>query len=329
MRILYIIGNGFDMNIGLETSYNQFYKYYEKVSSEKESVLHLKRDISNKFETWADLELALGEYTQNLKSVAELDEVLSDIGQHLSVYLRLEEEKLEKYQFDRNRFFEYLCFPERSFLPTDQERIEELKSKWKSQQWNLNIYTFNYTSVIEKILGEKQNDVFLAYHYSTLPVHLGEIKHIHGFLDEDMVIGVNDILQIKNEPFRENQDVLESVVKSECNKANRNKIDHLFTQRISAANLIVIFGSSLGETDNKWWQLIGERLKSDCFLIIFAKDETILPRMRHLQLRKEREIKNAFLRKTNLKENEVEPIREKIFIGYNSGFFDGIVVNKE
>jgi len=71
-----------------------------------------------------------------------------------------------------------------------------------------------------------------------------------------MVIGVNDISQIKNESFHNSRDVLESIVKSECNRANRNNIDRQLTNKINTANLICIFGSSIGETDNKWWELI-------------------------------------------------------------------------
>jgi len=329
MKILYIIGNGFDLNLGLKTSYIDFYQYYKTVESDNVNVQKLKENISKTYESWADLELALGDYTQHLEKIEEFDDILLDIGEELSNYLHLEEHKLENYEINQRKFFDYLCFPENLFLPADKENLLSIKKKWINHQWNLNIYTLNYTSVIEKIFGDKQKKVLLAHHNNTLTIQLGEIKHIHGYLDNDMVIGVNDISQIKNESFHNNRDVLESIVKSECNRANRSNIDRQFTNKINSANLICIFGSSIGDTDNKWWELIGERLKSDCHLIIFTKGAEIPPRIRHMQARTERNFRDLFLNKTKLTEKEMETVGEKIFIGLNTGIFDGIMKNKE
>lgn len=325
MQILYIIGNGFDLNLDLETSYNHFYKYYMDVQSDNINVQKLKDNISKTYESWADLELKLGDYTQHLEKVEEFDQISFNIGEQLSKYLHLEEKKLENSEFDQQKFFDYLCYPERLFFPADKEILIKFKQKWNNHHWNLNIYTLNYTTVIEKIFGDKQKNVLLAKHTSSATIKLEEIKHIHGYLDNDMVIGVNDKSQIKNEEFRDNLDILEQIVKTDCNKANRNNIDRQFTNKINSANLICIFGSSIGDTDNKWWELIGERLKSDCNLIIFSKGAEIPPRIRHMQARAERTIRNFFLDKTNLTEKEMENIKEKIFIGLNTGMFDGIM----
>lgn len=325
MEILYIIGNGFDLKLDLKTSYNDFYQYYKTVEVDNLNVQKLKDNISQTYESWADLELALGNYTQHLEKIEELDDILLDIGEKLSRYLHLEEGKLENYEINKRKFFDYLCFPENLFLPADKENLLGIKSKWKNHQWNLNIYTFNYTKVIEKIFGDNQINVLLAHRDNHIPIQLGEIQHIHGYLDNNMVIGVNDISQIKNESFHNSRDVLESIVKGECNRANRSNIDRQLTNKINAANLICIFGSSIGETDNKWWGLIGERLKSECHLIIFTKGAEIPPRIRHMQARAERTIRDSFLSKTNLTEKEMETVEGKIFIGLNSGMFDGIM----
>ncbi len=329
MQILYIIGNGFDLNLELETSYNNFYNYYKTVETENINVQKLKNNISKTYESWADLELALGNYTQHLEKIEELDDILYDVGEKLAKYLHLEETKLENYEINQKKFFDYLCYPENSFLPADKENLFGIKSKWKNHHWNIDIYTFNYTSVIEKICGDKQKNVLLAKHNNALPIQLGEIKHIHGYLENDMVIGVNDISQIANESFHKNRDILESIVKSECNHANRSNIDRHFTNKINSANLICIFGSSIGATDNKWWELIGERLKSDCHLIIFTKGDEIPPRIRHMQARAERSLRDLFLTKTKLTEKEMKTAENKIFIGLNTGFFNGMLNIKE
>lgn len=329
MQILYIIGNGFDLNLGLETSYNHFYEYYKNVKSDNTNVQKLKENISKKFDSWSDLELALGNYTQHLDNIEDLDDILIDIGDELSKYLHQEEKKLEKYEINQKMFFDFLSFPENLFLPADKEELSEQKKKWSNHHWNLNIFTFNYTSAIEKILGENKKNVLLNNHTGAAQIQLGEVNHIHGYLDNNMVIGVNDKSQIANESFHDNRDVLESIVKTDCNRANRNNIDRQFTNRINGANLICIFGSSIGDTDNKWWELIGERLKSDCHLILFSKGEEIPPRIRHMQARAERNLKDFFLSKTKLSEKEMEAVEEKIFIGLNTGMFDGIMSQVE
>lgn len=329
MQILYIIGNGFDLNLGLKTSYNDFYKYYQTIKSENKNVQKLKKHISKTYDSWADLELALGDYTQHLEKIEEFDDITLDIGEELAKYLSLEEQKLESFIFDQSKFFEHLSYPENMFLPADKEILVAKKRKWANIHWNLNIFTFNYTRVIEKIFGEKNQNILLANHNGNATIKLGQIKHIHGYLDNDMVLGVNDISQVANQNFHNDRDILESIIKSECNRANRNNIDRQFTSKINSANLICIFGSSIGDTDNKWWELIGKRLKAeDCHLIIFTKGEEIPPRIRHMQARAERNLKDLFLNKTSLSEKEMELVENKIFIGLNTGMFGGIKKDK-
>ena len=91
MKILHIIGNGFDLNFGLKTSYKDFYDFYMAALSSKNSVNNLKKNISNNYKNWSDLELALGQYTDEIKSVQEFDEVFEDIGDRLSEFLKMQE----------------------------------------------------------------------------------------------------------------------------------------------------------------------------------------------------------------------------------------------
>src|SRR5690606_27662311 len=155
-----------------------FYQYYISVKSSNRNVQKLKENISKTYDSWADLELALGSYTQYVESTADLDDILLDIGEELSKYLLIEEQKFNDDDFDRQKFFEYLSFPENMFLPADKEKLIEYYKKWKNYHWNLNIFTFNYTRIIEKILGENNKNVLLANLSSSSTLKLGEIKHI-------------------------------------------------------------------------------------------------------------------------------------------------------
>ena len=99
MNILFFIGNGFDINIGMNTRYSDFYNYYQKVKSQNHTVRKVKSNISSNIENWSDLELALGSYTTNLKGLNDFDEMFEDIGLELSKFLQAEEKKNRLFNF--------------------------------------------------------------------------------------------------------------------------------------------------------------------------------------------------------------------------------------
>lgn len=68
MNITFLIGNGFDLNLGLKTHYKDFYNVYCKGDEcTTDSVQDLKDDILKKPATWADAELAFGEFSNKFK----------------------------------------------------------------------------------------------------------------------------------------------------------------------------------------------------------------------------------------------------------------------
>ncbi|OXA81863.1 Bacteriophage abortive infection AbiH [Flavobacterium aquidurense] len=326
MNIVFIIGNGFDINLGMKTRYSDFYEYYQTIPSDGILLNNLKNTISNKLKDWSDLELSLGEYTEHLNSTEEIDEVIFDIGEKLSNYLSEEEKKIDFSKVDKQKLHEYLSFPEKVLLKADSDEIVEYKNKWKHHDWSINIITLNYTQVLESLLDNKIINNKIGTH-NNASIFLRGIQHLHGYLNDRMIMGVNDKSQIKNSVFHENQDVLETLIKSNCNKAQKHNVDNLCTNQIKQANLICLFGSSIGETDNIWWELIGNKLKDDSRLIIFTRCEDINPRTPHLKARKERALKRLFLTRTklSLSEEEKKIIEDRIYIGVNCSMFKDIL----
>lgn len=45
MNITYLIGNGFDLNLGLKTRYRDFYDYYVKQPSNDDLIKKFKNDL--------------------------------------------------------------------------------------------------------------------------------------------------------------------------------------------------------------------------------------------------------------------------------------------
>ena len=64
-NITFIIGNGFDLRVGLATRYIDFYKVYCKIKDDDSGLIrHFKLDIlqdeKRVWKNWADFELGMG-----------------------------------------------------------------------------------------------------------------------------------------------------------------------------------------------------------------------------------------------------------------------------
>lgn len=325
MNILFLIGNGFDLNLGLNTKYSDFYEYYKSINSSNPKIITLKNEISANIQNWSDLELALGLYSKNWENLEDFDEVFEDIKDKLADFLFAEEMKFENRKFDANKFFQYLIYPERQFSQADRDLLNLFKSKWRGKQWDIDIVTFNYTNLIEAILSGNNANINIGPHKNRSPIVLRKISHIHGSLTKDMILGVNDSSQIDNKKLCEIEDFREAFIKKDCNRVQKHKKELEFEKIISTANLIYIFGSSIGETDSIWWELIGSQLKKDTRLVIFTKGEEIKDRHSYKRARVERAMKNFFFERAKISEVERQPLMEKVFICVNSGMFSGIL----
>lgn len=280
MNILFIIGNGFDLNLGLKTGYADFYNYYTELSSNDETIKNFKNTIADNIKNWSDLELSLGKYTEELKSENELDVIYDDLLTHLSTYLIKEENDFDFSKINLKEFYDSLISPECVLPRADKDVLQAFIAKNDTTKpWDINIITFNYTASLEKILNNKQN---ISIGHSKLGylnrINIENIFHVHGTTNEHMVVGVNDIAQIANTSFKDNINILDTMVKSDCNKAMKHNNDKICKHIINQANLIYIFGSSLGDTDNLWWNLIIQKLensKDSCRLVIFSKDSSL------------------------------------------------------
>ncbi len=321
MNIVHLIGNGFDLNLDLETSYPNFYEYYKKLPSKGEVIKALKEDITEKYKNWSDLEKRLGEYSINFKTSGQFDVAFIDIVTNLSKYLIEQEKKLELENIDSQKLFDYLAYPEKLLLPTEVTEIKSFKKTFGNNQRNINLITFNYTRTLELIADFKGQQKEISKFGPVINM-LQDIKHVHGYVDKGMILGVNDISQIANNSFHSNKNVLNLLVKSNCNKVKRQNIDNACKNLIIKADLICIFGSSFGITDKLWWELVGERLKQNCKLIIFVLGKEVPAVLDYMIDRQESDFKDAFLAKTKLEKKEIEKVANKIYICINSEMFN-------
>ncbi len=288
MNVVYFIGNGFDLNLNLKTSYQDFLEFYKKVKNDSPKIFEFKREIDENYLDWVDLEVNLGKYTEKLGSSACFEEIHRDLIDELANYLTLIQDDFSKkylHKIDKNKFIKDLYSPEK-YLDTANYRA--INSYFKAQKniRDVTIITLNYTDIIESILDLSKGKA----RYSNIPVDMSssapteklniqQILHLHGTVEENMVLGVDNINQVLNENLKTELDVQESIVKPLCNRVSGHAIDQDCIRRLNSANLICIFGSSIGETDETWWKLIAEQVKKrDCRLIVFMHEPNLSKR---------------------------------------------------
>lgn len=296
MKILYIIGNGLDIALKMKTSYQDFFTYYLALSSIDKDILAMKEDIeSHKYETWADLEMGLGSYSSKCADKDIFLKCITDIKRSLKEYLQKESQKIYDYRISSMLGF---ITPGLFLEPEPRVRYNLFRNHMVIDTY-INIITFNYTNTLEYLFEFKDQPLRLPI--SSPSTILNSIQHIHGTLDNMMVMGVNDSSQISNTSFNSDLDIVEDFIKPEFNDACMNNKNSICESLIKDAEMIVLYGSSLGLSDTKWWKLIGKRMElNDYPLLIYLphdenKNQTMEPnRLRRWTMEYVREVRDKF-----------------------------------
>lgn len=321
MKIVYLIGNGFDLNLGLRTSYSDFYRYYLNTISDDYHINQLKKHLEHdednekkgRFQYWSDLEIAMGEYTKNFGSLEVMEKVYNDLNDNLRNYIQhIEQIGITNFSNKAKLIYDF-AHPEKYLRDSLKEDFTSHIQKHANESFHTHVISFNYTKTIETILNIKGN-ISIGRNNTLYP-----IIHIHG-LSDDPIIGLNNKEQIKNEFLRENEDVQDFLLKPNINKALGHLKDKEAINLIKSASVICLFGVSLGETDKIWWETVGERIKGDCRVFYFVHNPEEFVRAK-LITRIRKKYKNFLLSKTKLNEDEWSNVYDKIYVVLNSDMF--------
>lgn len=255
-----IIGNGFDLDLGLPTKYSDFAKseYWPAVTSEKKldeddryedvPVEALGLDIAienakNK-ETWFDLEKELLVFAK-VRELTRYTESLEDVKKNVDYFNKL-----------RNSLNDYILNVQKNPKINKCCKASNVLNSVVGNGYFENIYSFNYTDLnsIAKQIG----------------IHK-EIKytHLHGnVLDRSIILGVDETkLRRGYECFHKS--------------SSRYYRSHDLYNSLNAAREIVIFGLSLSKIDysyfDKYFRQIseGKSITDDKkqYITIFTKDD--------------------------------------------------------
>lgn len=268
MNIVHVIGNGFDLNQGLPTSYAHFYEYYFQLrpqESDSESVLKLREKLRERLydeqtDRWADLEKTLGELTTEFESDTEFEEAYLDIYKHLLEYLKAAYDNSEVAQFDKLEETLYLdlAMPWKHLVLRERIAVE---NGLPSEDVHVSIINFNYTNTLGRLCDLPKVVGKNIGRFDNRSTTYDGCQHIHHKLENnDIILGVDNANQILNDSFRNNETVMNYLIKPQTNTGLGNMEDAHCAQLIRKARIICIYGMSIGETDTTWWKEIGNRL---------------------------------------------------------------------
>lgn len=323
MNIVYILGNGFDKAQDMATSYPEFYKYLE---FEKRSALieMLKKEIKSDKEQWSDMEEAFGKFSSKIDTEDDFTKLYFDLNDLLQIYLKSEDDAFVPIEELKIKFREDFLITGKYLEEADRKRFNTFANSVNYNVKDFNVITFNYTNTLEKLLSIDDKNSRVEKSFGSNRV-LHNLIHVHGKLEEAIIIGVDNEMQITNNILKNNENVKDLFVKIESNHAMKNLKHETCEAFIKNAHLIILYGVSLGNTDLRWWTLIGQELKRRNNLAIIQhiyRPNDILPTRKQLLARIERDHQKNLLQKMGIKQDEQpQGIADRLFFTVNSKIF--------
>ena len=283
MNITFMIGNGFDRNLGLKTTYSDFIQWYKETPAKTETLKEFREYINDNEELWSAAEEELGRYTAKFDAGAgaAFYECHKDICEHLAEYLKGQQGRVE-YQAifkEIEDAFSQLKALTSPFHTQEKAVLDEIYAKHKSENVVFNFITYNYTDTLDQCLElVRKKQGLLGSHRYNSNIHnhaVGAIHHVHGTVNAQMVFGVNDKSQIaKPEIFEcEYGDLYEELlIKKQANQGYQENADAKAKKLLDESHILYIYGMSIGATDKLWWERVCTWLagNSDRHIIFFS-----------------------------------------------------------
>ncbi|MBE7025509.1 MAG: hypothetical protein E7408_05585 [Ruminococcaceae bacterium] len=327
MNITFLVGNGFDLNLNLNTRYSDFYKYY--IKNDPKDLL--SKSIKDDYEMWSDLEVGLGEFLKNIdeNQINEFLDSKSTLERILAEYLTLENQRIrfkdekalaEEFRKKVLNFFS-------DFNALDKDHYHRVIGATR-EQINYNFITFNYTSVLDTIVAAVQKNKPFSNHsaggrgYNDAVI---STHHIHGKLTEDLILGLDNTEQILNDRLKSNPELTNYIIKSAVNTALGEKKIEKAKDIINKSKFICLFGLSIGDTDGMWWSYIIEWLKrdKDNRLVLFVNKNTNVQLSGQEKIRFRNLTRKMMLERSRCEISETQKlVQDKIIVVPNSKIFN-------
>lgn len=270
MNITFLIGNGFDLNCGLKTSYSDIYPEYIKQPSSSNIIAKFKKDLWDDIENWGDFEIAMSKYMGTFSSEKEFLECLRDFISFTERYLILQEKEI--LNLDNDRIKEKVADEMINSFSKFNIGVTHTLDSLDVANEHIKAVVFNYTSTFDELY---------SCCYNRYPF-VDKIIHIHGKLNDDVVMGIDNIEQAQNTSYVLSKKGKRAFIKSFFNEQYDPKRLEDAENAILDSNVICAFGMSLGESDLRWRNLLLEWISADpnAHLFIYQYNCSSLPHLR-------------------------------------------------
>lgn len=238
MNIILILGNGFDLNLGLPTSFSHFINsvYFRNLLTTNDLCTHMESTSTNNL-GWVDIEYELANYSMAHSKSSTLKSDYLELKQALADYIGEVDSNYNEIDKDSQA---YLSFGDNFFRSVNHYSSD-----------NLTVINFNYTHSIKKIkrslYGDGLFSTFLELAECLLPL-MGEdhvfskINYVypHGAVDTGIVFGVDDSSLISPK---------HTFLRKSCDPA----FSPFDNEVLLYADKVIIWGHSLGESDHAYF----------------------------------------------------------------------------
>lgn len=323
VKITYMIGNGFDINAGLKTRFSDFFKVYcQNQDNDSEVIKAFKKEIGNNVSEWADFERKMGEYTIQIRPWGALSRedyyaCIEDFRTNLVAYLEKEE---EDYYWTRPisdkvvSVAHMLEYPFQHLRKGHQEVLDQyISQRNDASEVEYSFIVFNYTTIVDRLLEKVKfsGGVHLTQNgrQAAIKGKLG-IIHLHGQLTDEVLLGIDNVSQIYNEELRTDEEFLYSYVKPISNRELQAQRDILAKDCIESSDIIIIYGMSIGATDETWWRICADWILEgrqdgvEHYLIVYDYNESMSKSSPGNVVKSQRAIRKKFLEKQESKIDE-------------------------
>jgi predicted transport protein len=341
-NILFLIGNGFDLNLGLRTKFSDVAEKYIK-DHENTSDLNIqkfKKELVTNYEKWADFEREMGEYTKTFDP-SNKNDLASQIDSFREILIRKLGDEESRVEYNTNKEHIFTVFRKSltsfiDYLPAASKLTISpiISASSKNMNFCYDFITFNYTNVLDKCIGliksDKERSSRNKVNFRTtvnadqreryVADTLGKVLHIHGTLQKGLILGVDNASQITNRDLSNDEDI-QWMIKPYVNNELGEHNDIEAKKLIDRSSIICVFGMSIGETDKTWWDYLISWLKTDetKHLIIFFYNDKIDETNPRMIINNKKEVKNKFFSIVgNVEDEERKQCENRIHIPSNN-----------
>ena len=332
MNITFLIGNGFDVGLGMKSKFSDYFPLYIKASENKsEEIKMLSQEIKYDEDTWAYFEKQKGEYTSkfDLKTQQKYINQFKDFESSFIDYL-IEEEKQLSYSNNEKictTFIKGLTdfYKGQNFQAGSRKVLTDIFQARKKSNHIYNFITFNYTSTLENCIKTLPNGVLSKRKIEGVEWtdKIGSVVHVHGTFEDGPIMGVDNVGQVANKELANSERFLKYLVKPLINELHRNTFDAESEALIDSSDVICVYGMSLGETDAKWWVKIIRWLNanSNRHFVIFNYDEKYNQKTPYSYIEKEEKIIDALQSYLKNLAINVNGLKSRIHIAIHKNIF--------